>query len=89
MPIAPTVEPERYGRLLVTDRRHAVWGMGAALLTHAAEETRRVGVQLLRADCWAGGAGELVVLYERNGSTTTDRVLSGAWPGQVLARGVC
>ncbi|GLV77061.1 GNAT family N-acetyltransferase [Streptomyces hygroscopicus] len=85
MPIAPAEEPERYVRLLVSDRRHAGLGIGAALLAHAAEEARRAGVRLLRVDCWAGGGGELVAFYERNGFTLTDRFLSGTWPGQVLA----
>ncbi|MFC9242734.1 GNAT family N-acetyltransferase [Streptomyces sp. NPDC057136] len=88
MPIAPAEEPERYVRLLVSDRRHAGLGIGAALLAHAAEETRRAGVELLRVDCWAGGGGELVAFYERNGFTPTGRFLSEAWPGQVLARRV-
>ncbi len=86
LPIAPAGEPERYVRLLVSDRRHAGRGIGAALLEHAAEETRRAGVELLRVDCWAGGGGELVAFYERNGFVPTDRFLSGDWPGQVLAR---
>ncbi|MGW1197528.1 GNAT family N-acetyltransferase [Streptomyces sp. NPDC002536] len=84
MPIAPAGEPERYVRLLVSDRRHAGLGIGAALLAHAAEETRRAGVELLRVDCWAGGGGELVAFYERNGFTPADRFLVEAWPGQVL-----
>ncbi|MEV4436536.1 GNAT family N-acetyltransferase [Streptomyces sp. NPDC049555] len=88
MPIAPATEPERYVRLLVSDRRYAGRGIGAALLAHAAEETRRAGVELLRVDCWAGGGGELVAFYERNGFTSTDRFVSGSWPGQVLARRV-
>lgn len=88
MPIAPAGEPERYVRLLVSDRRYARRGIGAALLAHAAEETRRAGVKLLRVDCWAGGGGELVAFYERNGFTPTDRFLSGTWPGQVLGRRV-
>ncbi|MFE7707792.1 GNAT family N-acetyltransferase [Streptomyces sp. NPDC057486] len=88
MPIAPAEEPERYVRLLVSDRRHAGLGIGRALLAHAAEETRRAGVELLRVDCWAGGGGELVAFYERNGFTPTDRFLSEDWPGQVLARRV-
>jgi GNAT superfamily N-acetyltransferase len=88
MPIAPVAEPERYVRLLVSDRRHAGRGIGATLLAHAAEETRRAGVGLLRVDCWAGGGGELVAFYERNGFTPTDRFRSEAWPGQVLARRV-
>ncbi len=88
MPVAPAEEPERYVRLLVSDRRHAGRGIGAALLAHAVEQTRRAGVGLLRVDCWAGGGGELVALYERNGFTRTDRFLADSWPGQVLARRV-
>ncbi|GAA3780494.1 GNAT family N-acetyltransferase [Streptomyces phyllanthi] len=90
MPIAPAGEPERYVRLLISDRRYAGRGIGAALLAHAVEETRRAGVELLRVDCWAGGGGELVAYYERNGFTPTDRFVSESlgWPGQVLARRV-
>ncbi|MFG2307306.1 GNAT family N-acetyltransferase [Streptomyces sp. NPDC048566] len=86
--IAPADEPERYVRLLVSDRRHAGRGVGAALLAHAVRETRRAGVGLLRVDCWAGGGGDLVAYYERNGFTRTESFLAGAWPGQVLARRV-
>lgn len=64
--------------------RHAGLGIGAALLAHAAEETRRAGVELLRVDCWAGGGGELVAFYERNGFAPASRFMSGDWPGQVL-----
>ncbi len=88
MPIAPAGEPERYVRLLVSDRRYAGRGIGAALLGHAVERTRRAGVALLRVDCWAGGGGELVAFYRRNGFDPTERFLSGTWPGQVLARRV-
>lgn len=88
MPIAPAEEPERFVRLLVSDRRCAGMGIGAALLAHAAEETRQAGVDLLRVDCWAGGGGGLVAFYERNGFTPTDRFLVESWPGQVLARRV-
>ncbi|MGW0548684.1 GNAT family N-acetyltransferase [Streptomyces altiplanensis] len=88
VPIAPAEEPERYVRLLVSDRRYAGRGIGAALLAHAVEETRQAGVELLRVDCYAGGGGELVAFYERSGFIPTDRFLSGTWPGQVLARRV-
>ncbi|MFJ5550933.1 GNAT family N-acetyltransferase [Streptomyces sp. NPDC093225] len=88
MPIEPADEPEVYVRLLVSDRRHAGRGIGAALLAHAVEETRRAGVDLLRVDCWAGGGGALVAFYERNGFRPTDGFLDGRWPGQVLARRV-
>ncbi|MEV7617953.1 GNAT family N-acetyltransferase [Streptomyces sp. NPDC089799] len=86
IPVAPAGEPERFVRLLVTDRRYAGRGVGAALLDHAVEEARRAGVGLLRVDCWAGGGGELVAYYERNGFTPTDTYLSDGWPGRVLAR---
>ncbi|WP_371930665.1 GNAT family N-acetyltransferase [Streptomyces poriferorum] len=86
MPIAAAGEPERYVRLLVSDRRHAGLGIGAALLAHAAEETRRAGVELLRVDCWSGGGGELVAFYESNGFAPASRFMSGDWPGQVLTR---
>ncbi|WP_031517284.1 GNAT family N-acetyltransferase [Streptomyces sp. NRRL F-5123] len=88
MPIAPAAEPERYVRLLISDRRLAGQGIGAALLEHAAEQTRQAGVSLLRVDCWAGGGGELVAFYERCGFTRTESFLSGSWPGQVLDRRV-
>jgi GNAT superfamily N-acetyltransferase len=88
MPIAAAGEPERYVRLLVSDRRYVGRGIGAALLGHAVEQTRRAGVDLLRVDCWAGGGGELVAYYERNGFTPTEPFVSGTWPGQVLSRRV-
>ncbi|MFJ9343308.1 GNAT family N-acetyltransferase [Streptomyces sp. NPDC101733] len=88
MPIEPAGEPELYVRLLVSDRRLRGLGLGAALLEHAVEETRRAGAGLLRVDCWAGGGGELVRFYERNGFRPTEPFLSGDWPGQVLARRV-
>ncbi|MFJ2770761.1 GNAT family N-acetyltransferase [Streptomyces sp. NPDC087300] len=88
LPIAPAGEPELYVRLLVSDRRRAGLGIGAALLAHAEEEARRAGVALLRLDCWAGGGGELVAFYERNGFTPVDSFVSGDWPGQVLAKRV-
>ncbi|MEU8424267.1 GNAT family N-acetyltransferase [Micromonospora sp. NPDC048835] len=87
-PIAPAEEPERFVRLLVSDRRFAGQKLGSALLAHAVEETRRAGVRLLRVDCWAGGGGELVAYYERHGFTPTETFLAGSWPGQVLAQRV-
>ncbi|MFI2203761.1 GNAT family N-acetyltransferase [Streptomyces sp. NPDC020192] len=84
-------EPERYIHWLASDRRFKGRGAGAALLAHAAEETRRAGVGLLRVDCYAGGDGKLVAYYEANGFVPTETYTSGAngdWPGQVLARRV-
>ncbi|MER5886191.1 GNAT family N-acetyltransferase [Streptomyces sp. NPDC001941] len=88
--LAPADEPERYVHLLATDRRFKGLGAGSALLAHAAEETRRAGVDLLRVDCYAGDDGKLVGYYERNGFDRTESFTVGedAWPGQLLARRV-
>ncbi|RMI43863.1 GNAT family N-acetyltransferase [Streptomyces triticirhizae] len=86
--IPPADEPERYVHLLVTDRRFAGRGVGAALLAHAVEETRRVGVDLLRVDCYAGNEGRLVAYYTGQGFTPTEPFSVGDWHGQVLARRV-
>ncbi|WP_189846849.1 GNAT family N-acetyltransferase [Streptomyces omiyaensis] len=82
--VPPAAEPERYVRYLATDGRFHGLGVGAALLAHAAEETRRAGVSLLRVDCFAGSEGRLVAYYERQGFTRTDPFAVGDWPGQVL-----
>ncbi len=82
--IPRATEPERYIRLLITDRRRAGQGVGSVLLARAAELTRKAGVDLLRVDCWAGGGGELVAYYERNGFVRTEPFMVGEWPGQVL-----
>ncbi|MFF8598872.1 GNAT family N-acetyltransferase [Streptomyces sp. NPDC015232] len=86
--VPPAAEPERYVRYLATDGRRHGHGVGAALLAHAAEETRRAGVSLLRVDCYAGSEGRLVRYYERQGFTPTDAFTVGDWPGQVLERRV-
>ncbi len=64
--------------------------MGSALLAHAAEETRRAGVSLLRVDCYAGDDGKLVRYYEANGFTPVQSFTVGEndWPGRLLARRV-
>ncbi|MER7481684.1 GNAT family N-acetyltransferase [Streptomyces sp. NPDC126510] len=83
-------EPERYIHWLASDRRFKGHGVGSALLAHAAEETRRAGISLLRVDCYAGDDGKLVRYYESNGFTRTEAFTVGEnkWPGQVLARRV-
>lgn len=88
MPIAPAGSPRGTSGSWSPTAATLGRGIGAALLAHAAEETRRAYVRLLRVDCWAGGGGQLVAFYERNGFTPTDRFLSDTWPGQVLARRV-
>ncbi|MER5433127.1 GNAT family N-acetyltransferase [Streptomyces sp. NPDC002588] len=87
--LPPPGEPERYIHWLASDRRFKGSGAGAALLEHAAEETRRVGVGLLRVDCYAGDDRRLVAFYEANGFAPTEAYTgTGDWPGQVLARRV-
>ncbi|MFB7518056.1 GNAT family N-acetyltransferase [Streptomyces sp. NPDC056144] len=86
--VPPAEEPEVYVRLLATDARFHGRGVGAALLAHAAEETRRRGVSLLRVDCFAGSEGRLVAYYEGQGFTRTEPFVVGEWPGQVLERRV-
>lgn len=87
--LPPPGEPERYIHWLACDRRFKGQGLGSALLSHAAEETRRAGVSLLRVDCYAGDDGGLVRYYESNGFARTETYEGkGDWPGQVLARRV-
>ncbi|MFF4118466.1 GNAT family N-acetyltransferase [Streptomyces sp. NPDC001714] len=89
--LAPVDEPERYIHILASDRRFKGSGTGAALLAHAAAETRRAGISLLRVDCYAGDDRKLVAFYESNGFTPTETFTvsvpgDDGWPGQVLAR---
>ncbi|MFF1507972.1 GNAT family N-acetyltransferase [Streptomyces sp. NPDC058326] len=86
--VEPAGEPEVYVRLLATDARFHGHGVGAALLAHAAEETRRQGVSLLRVDCFAGSEGRLIAYYENQGFTRTETFTVGDWEGQVLERRV-
>ncbi|MFD7322021.1 GNAT family N-acetyltransferase [Streptomyces sp. NPDC059875] len=86
--VAPADEPEVYVHILATDTRFHGRGVGAALLAHAVEETRRQGISLLRVDCFAGSEGRLVAYYERQGFTRTEPFTVGDWPGQVLERRV-
>jgi GNAT superfamily N-acetyltransferase len=87
--LRPADEPERFVRYLATDPRFKGLGVGSDLLAHAAEETRRAGVSLLRVDCYAGDDGKLVRYYEINGFVRTETYTGkDDWPGQVLARRV-
>lgn len=88
--LPPPGEPEQYIHWLASDRRFKGHGVGSALLAHAAEETRRAGISLLRVDCYAGDDGKLVRYYESNGFVRTETYTVGEhqWPGQVLARRV-
>jgi len=88
--LPPPGEPEHYIHWLASDRRFKGHGVGSALLTHAADETARAGISLLRVDCYAGDDGKLVRYYEANGFVRTETYTVGEhqWPGQVLARRV-
>lgn len=79
-------EPEVYIHLLVIDRRFSGLGVGSALLAHACDEARRLGVGLVRVDCYAGSEGRLVDYYRRNGFEPVKTFTVGEWPGQLLAR---
>ncbi|MFM9368270.1 GNAT family N-acetyltransferase [Streptomyces sp. Da 82-17] len=84
--IAPAAEPENYVHWLAADPRHTGRRVGAALLAHAAAETRRAGLGLLRVDCYAGGDGKLVAYYESQGFARTETYENDGWRGQVLER---
>ncbi len=62
--------------------------MGATLLAHAAAETRRKNVSLLRVDCFAGSEGRLIAYYEKQGFTRTNTFAVGDWQGQILEQRV-
>ncbi|MBP2319724.1 GNAT superfamily N-acetyltransferase [Kibdelosporangium banguiense] len=84
--VKPVDEPELYVRMLVTSRRHAGKRIGEQLLAKARSEAVAKGVSLMRVDCFAGGAGELVRYYERNGFQRAGTFTSiQDWPGQVLS----
>jgi GNAT superfamily N-acetyltransferase len=82
--VPPVPEAERYVLALVTSRRHAGRGIGAALLERAREEAARGGAAVLRVDCWAG-APSLVAWYERQGFARAGTFEVDGWRGQVLA----
>ena len=82
--VQPIDEPERYVEALVTSRRHAGRGIGAALVAAAADEAREGGAAVLRVDCWAG-APPLVAWYERQGFERSGTFDVDGWIGQVFA----
>ncbi|MCF3132856.1 GNAT family N-acetyltransferase [Streptomyces olivochromogenes] len=88
--VAPVDEPERYVHLFASDHRFRGRGVGSALLAHAAEVTGRLGISLLRLDCYAGDDGRLVAYYEDNGFARAEPFTSGEdeWPGRVMTRRV-
>ncbi|MDL4770554.1 MULTISPECIES: GNAT family N-acetyltransferase [Thermomonosporaceae] len=81
-------EPELYIGLLVTDREFAGHGVGSALIAHALDEARRLGVGLVRVDCYGGDDGRLVGYYRGNGFDPVRTFNVGEWPGQLLSQRV-
>jgi hypothetical protein len=75
-----------YITLLVTARPFAGRGVGGTLLAHARDEAQRLGVGLVRVDCYSGGDGRLVDYYRRNGFTPVATFTVGTWPGQLLSQ---
>jgi GNAT superfamily N-acetyltransferase len=75
--------PELYVNLLVSSRRSAGRGIGAALARAAVERARAVGAAQLRVDCWAG-APRLVRFYEEQGFVPAGTFAVGDWPGQIF-----
>jgi GNAT superfamily N-acetyltransferase len=86
--VEPVAEREVYVRLLLTSRRRAGTGVGAALLASAREEALARGVRLLRVDCWDGGDGKLAAYYRGQGFTPSHGfVVAGQeWKGLVLSQ---
>ncbi|KAE8162907.1 hypothetical protein BDV40DRAFT_151322 [Aspergillus tamarii] len=85
--VPPVPEPELYVRLLVTDRQYAGNQIGKRLLDHARDFASKVGVSLLRVDCYAGGDGKLIQYYESQGFKRVESFnVEGEWPCQVLAQ---
>ncbi|MEO3795430.1 GNAT family N-acetyltransferase [Nonomuraea sp. B10E15] len=86
--VTPAAESELYVQCLVIDQAFAGQGVGRALLDHAYERARELGVSLLRVDCYAGDDGRLVAYYESCGFTRTAPFTVGEWPGMLLQRRV-
>ena len=77
---------ELYVRVLIGSRRPEGKGVGRFLLGFADDEANRLGVPLLRVDCYGGGQGDLVRFYESAGYERTETFKVKEWPGQILER---
>jgi GNAT superfamily N-acetyltransferase len=86
--VPPADAAELYVLLLITAREFAGQGVGTRLVAHARQLARQSGRTLLRADCWAGGDGDLVRYYRRAGFTPTGTFDIDGWPGQILEQTV-
>ncbi|WP_254125173.1 GNAT family N-acetyltransferase [Amycolatopsis sp. CA-230715] len=86
--IATAEEPEIYIGLLITSRRFAGKRVGSRLIEYVLDQARQRGIGLVRVDCYAGGDGELVRYYERQGFQKTATFDANGWPGQVFQQRV-
>lgn len=86
--IAVADEPEIYIGLLITSRRFAGQRVGSRLIEYVLDQARQRGIGLVRVDCYAGGDGELVRYYERQGFRKTVGFEVNGWPGQVFRQRV-
>ena len=84
--VPPSDVPELYLVLLVGSREPGTPRVGRQLIDVAEEVGRRLGVDRLRVDCYAGGDRALVGFYESAGFSPTVPFEVGGWPGQVLER---
>ncbi|PWW59434.1 GNAT family N-acetyltransferase [Actinokineospora spheciospongiae] len=86
--IPPASGPQLYVTLLVVDRRFAGHGIGRTLLDLAVSEARRLGLPVLRVDCFAGVDDRLVRYYRAAGFVEESRFDLNGWEGCVLSQRV-
>jgi GNAT superfamily N-acetyltransferase len=79
----PAPVPELYIILLLSSRRHAGCGIGAALVNKAIEVAYERAAEVLRVDCWAHAPG-LVRWYEKQGFSRSHRFELNGWQGQIF-----
>ncbi|KAF7974166.1 hypothetical protein HWV62_13289 [Athelia sp. TMB] len=85
--------PEIYIRILITDQAlgEIAKGVGSKLIDFARNKAKQEGAELLRVDCWKGGADSLLRYYEKQGFVRVgdfqcpDKHVPGQmWTGWVL-----
>ncbi|WP_152648731.1 GNAT family N-acetyltransferase [Streptacidiphilus anmyonensis] len=88
--VRPPEEPELFINLLATSRRFKGHDVGGLLIAEAKAEAARLGLGLLRVDCFAGDDGRLKDWYVSQGFTEVEpfvvkREGRPDWPGMLLA----
>ncbi|EXJ80120.1 hypothetical protein A1O1_08262 [Capronia coronata CBS 617.96] len=79
-------DPFIYLLYLLSDRRTAPYGKGAgaALISHAKDEARNLGLRRICLDCWRGNDNKLVHYYEKQGFRVIGNFDADNWPGAVM-----